>query len=242
MEGGVANVVLAQKDGDATGAVMKYEEARDRMVRHQIEHRGVDDARVLEAMRTVPREEFVPRRYRSGAYRDGPLPIGRGQTISQPFVVALMTLALEIEPGDKVLEVGTGSGYQAAVLAAMGADVFTIERHDALAERARKALEETGYDVDVRCGDGSQGLWEQAPFDAILVTAAGPTVPTTLLEQLEEDGHLVIPVEERRGRQTLIRVTRKADGSFDRKELGEVAFVPLIGEEGWDEEPASWWG
>ena len=221
---------------------MEYEEARDRMVRHQIQYRGVDDDRLLEAMRNVPREEFVPKRYRRMAYRDGPIPIGRGQTVSQPYVVALMTLALEIEPGHKVLEVGTGSGYQAAVLAEMGAEVITIERHDALADDARQALKKADYDVDVRIGDGSKGLSEEAPFDAILVTAAAPTVPTTFLEQLREGGHLVIPVEERRWRQRLIRVTRKGDGTFERWELGEVAFVPLIGEEGWGDDRTSWWG
>ncbi len=221
---------------------MEHEEARDRMVRYQIQQRGIDDPRLLEAMGKVPREAFVPRRYRKMAYRDGPLPIGRGQTISQPYVVALMTLALQIEPGDKVLEVGTGSGYQAAVLAELGAEVVSVERHDGLADKAREALEKVGYDVDVRRGDGSKGLEEEAPFDAILVTAAAPTIPTTLLEQLRDGGRLVIPVEETRGHQRLIRVTRNADGSFERSELAQVAFVPLIGEEGWDDDRASWWG
>lgn len=221
---------------------MEYDKARERMVRLQIQHRGVDDRQVLEAMKTVPREVFVDRSLRSMAYRDGPLPIGEGQTISQPYVVAVMSQALEIEPGDRVLEVGTGSGYQAAVLAEMGANVVTVERRDALADRAQQTLEKLGCEVDVRRGDGSVGLPDEAPFDAILVTASGPTVPTKLLDQLRVGGRLVIPVETRRGRQKLIRVTKNDDDSYERKKLGEVAFVPLIGEEGWDRERGSWWG
>lgn len=221
---------------------MQYEKARQRMVHHQIRGRGVDDPRLLEAMETVPRERFVDEKFQMLAYRDGPVPIGHGQTISQPYVVALMTMALQVKPGDRILEVGTGSGYQAAVLAQMGAKVFTVERFDDLAEKARHRLAEAGYnDVAVMTGDGSRGLDEHAPFDGILVTAAGPTIPTTLLEQLRPGAHLVIPVEETKGRQRLVCITRRTDGRYDRKDLGQVAFVPLIGEEGWEEGHESYW-
>ena len=209
---------------------------REKMVRFQLVARGMDNERILDAFSKVPREKFVPRTYRDMAYRDGPLPIGRGQTISQPYVVALMTEALDVQPGDRVLEIGTGSGYQAAILAEMGAQVFTIERHDELAETAQRALEKHGYgDVTMKCDDGSGGWPEEAPFDGILVTAAAPTIPTPLLEQLKVGGRLVIPVEERRGMQQLVRVTRNEGDTYDREELGAVAFVPLIGEQGWDE-------
>ncbi len=221
---------------------MDYEKARERMVHHQIRGRGVDDPRLLEAMQRVRRERFVDEQFRSLAYRDGPIPIGHGQTISQPYVVALMTIALEVKPGDRILEVGTGSGYQAAVLAEMEAKVFTIERHDDLANRARQVLEENGYgNLRVISGDGSKGLPEEAPFDGILVTAAGPTIPTPLLEQLSPGSHLVIPIEEKPGRQKLTRITRRTDGRYDRSDLGDVAFVPLIGEEGWEEGHESYW-
>lgn len=218
------------------------EQARERMVRTQLESRDIDDERVLEAFRQVPRERFVPEDYRDLAHRDGPIPIGRGQTISQPYVVALMTQALSIEPGDRVLEVGTGSGYQAAILAELDAEVFTVERHEELADFAREVLEKTGYDdVDLMHGDGTRGWAEHAPYDAILVTAAGPTTPKSLLEQLKVGGRLVIPVEEGVGRQQLVRVTRKDGDEFDRESLGAVAFVPLIGEEGWDEDRGRRW-
>ena len=221
---------------------MKYENARERMVRQQIEGRGIDDPRLLEAMRQVPRECFIDEKFRVLAYRDGPIPIGRGQTISQPYVVALMTDALDVQEGARILEVGTGSGYQAAVLAQMGAQVWTIERHNELADRARRRLADAGYDaVDVISGDGSNGLADKAPFDAIIVTAAGPTIPTPLLEQLKVEGRLVIPVEDEPARQSLVRITRREDGRYDREELGKVAFVPLIGEEGWDEGRESYW-
>lgn len=221
---------------------MKYEKARERMVRYQLQKRGIDDRRLLEAMRKVPRERFIDEKFQVLAYRDGPIPIGRGQTISQPYVVALMTQALQVKPGDRVLEVGTGSGYQAAVLAEMEARVLSIERHDQLADMARRRLKDAGYEnVTVISGDGSLGLPGEAPFDGILVTAAGPTIPTPLLEQLKVGGHLVIPVEDKPARQSLVRVTRREDGRYERKELGKVAFVPLIGQEGWDEGRESYW-
>ena len=221
---------------------MDYEHARRRMVRYQIKGRGIRDLPLLAAMGEVPREEFVVEQFRPAAYRDGPIPIGYGQTISQPYVVALMTEALRIREGDRVLEVGTGSGYQAAILAAMGAEVFTIERQVQLAQEAQQNLERLGFDeVTVRTGDGSVGWPEEAPFDGILVTASGPTIPTPLLEQLKEGGRLIIPVEEHRGRQKLLRILRRADGRYEREELGEVAFVPLIGQEGWERQGRGYW-
>lgn len=211
---------------------------RERMVREQIERRGIDDERLLEAMRRVPREEFVPDKYRSMAYRDGPVPIGKQQTISQPYVVAVMTRQLQLEPGDRVLEIGTGSGYQAAILAELDAEVYTIERHEELVERVEETFRELEYtDIQVRCGDGSKGWKVEAPFDAILVTAAAPSVPQSLLEQLDIGGRLVIPVDDDGPfGQQLVRITRTGDDEYDREKLGEVAFVPLIGDEGWDKD------
>ena len=206
---------------------------RERMVREQIEARGVTDPRVLEAMRRVPRHLFVPPDYRDLAYSDGPLPIGHGQTISQPFIVAYMTALLRLKGDEKVLEIGTGSGYQAAVLAHLAREVHTVERIPALAEQARQRLEALGLDnVTVHLGDGTLGLPELAPFDAILVTAAAPKVPQSLLDQLADGGRLVIPVGSR-GVQYLERWLRFGD-EFRRQVLDPVAFVPLIGEEGWD--------
>ena len=210
---------------------------RDRMVERQVVARGVRDAAVLGAMRSVPRERFLPPDLEEFAYQDAPLPIEQGQTISQPFIVALMTEALALRPGDRVLEIGTGSGYAAAVLARVAREVYTIERHAELAERACTRLAQLGYDnVVVRHGDGTLGWPEHAPYDAIVVAAGGPDVPKSLLEQLAPGGRLVIPVGEDRGLQQLVRVTRGADGSLAREELGDVRFVPLIGAQGWGPE------
>jgi protein-L-isoaspartate(D-aspartate) O-methyltransferase len=202
--------------------------ARRRMVLEQIAARGVSDPRVLEAMRTVPRHELVPPAVRAQAYEDRPLPIGEGQTISQPFIVAFMTEQLRVEPGDRVLEVGTGSGYQAAVLAAMGAEVYTIEIVGALARRAAADLARLGYrSVKVREGDGYRGWPEAAPFDAILVTAAPPEVPAPLLEQLKPGGRMVLPVGT--SWQELLLLTKDARG-VGRRTLLPVRFVPMTGE------------
>jgi protein-L-isoaspartate(D-aspartate) O-methyltransferase len=198
------------------------------MVEEQIERRGVHDPRVLEAMRTVPRHLFVPEALRDRAYDDAPLPIGDGQTISQPYIVAFMTEAAHLKPGDRVLEVGTGSGYQAAVLSSVGAEVMSIEILPGLAERARQALAAAGFaKVAVRTGDGFRGWPEAAPFDAVLVTAAPDEVPPPLLGQLKIGGVLVIPVGT--GTQELIRVTRTAKG-YERESLLPVRFVPMTGE------------
>jgi protein-L-isoaspartate(D-aspartate) O-methyltransferase len=217
-------------------------EDRERMVERQIADRGVQDPAVLGAMRRVPREAFVPRHLARRAYADQPLPIGEGQTISQPYVVATMTEALRLRPGDRVLEIGTGSGYAAAVLAEIAAEVYTVERLARLAESARRRLEELRYaNVHVRHGDGSLGWPEHAPFDAIVVTAGGPSVPPSLLAQLAIGGRLVMPVGSSPLAQQLVRVVRTGEASYEREELGDVAFVPLIGAEGWADRSGRRW-
>jgi protein-L-isoaspartate(D-aspartate) O-methyltransferase len=198
------------------------------MVSQQIEARGVRDVRVLAAMRKVPRHRFVPKSQRVYAYQDRPLPIDHRQTISQPYIVALMSELAEVKPGDTVLEVGTGSGYQAAVLAEMGVKVFSIEIIEPLAEQAKATLSELGYGkkVEVRYGDGYAGWPEHAPFDAIVVTAAPPKIPEPLKQQLKVGGHLVIPVGKHF--QSLLRVTRTKKG-FREESVIPVRFVPMTG-------------
>jgi protein-L-isoaspartate(D-aspartate) O-methyltransferase len=204
------------------------------MVERQIADRGVRDEAVLAAMRAVPRERFVAERQARFAYADEPLPIGEGQTISQPYVVAVMTEALRLTPHDRVLEIGTGSGYSAAVLATIVSEVYTVERLEGLAESARRRLAALGYvNVHVRHGDGSLGWPEHAPYDAIVVTAGGPDVPPSLLRQLAVGGRLVMPVGSTPFTQRLVRVVRTGPDAYDREPLEEVAFVPLIGAEGW---------
>jgi protein-L-isoaspartate(D-aspartate) O-methyltransferase len=202
--------------------------ARERMVREQIESRGIRDAAVLAALRAVPRHAFVPEEARPRAYEDRPLPIGHGQTISQPYIVAFMTESAGLSAGERVLEVGTGSGYQAAVLAEVAAEVYSIEIVEPLAKRAAATLAELGYEnVHVRHGDGYGGWPEAAPFDAIVVTAAAPRVPQALLDQLAPDGRLVIPVGE--FVQELEVHTRTPDGIRVHRTLA-VRFVPMTGE------------
>jgi protein-L-isoaspartate(D-aspartate) O-methyltransferase len=201
---------------------------RESMVERQVATRGIHDAAVLDALRSVPRHQFVPLLARGEAYSDRPLPIGFDQTISQPYIVALMTELAEVQPGDRVLEIGTGSGYQAAVLASMGCTVFTIEIVNPLAERAAETLERLGYgSIQVRAGDGYVGWPEEAPFDAILVTAAPPRIPQPLLDQLADGGHLVAPVGE--DIQHLTVVTRAAE-DLNRRVVLPVRFVPMTGE------------
>ena len=205
-----------------------YAGERVRMVREQIERRGVSDPRVLRAMESVPRHLFVPESFRTSAHDDGPLPIGEGQTISQPYIVAFMSEAIRPRPTDRVLEIGTGSGYQAAVLSRLVQHVDTIEVRPRLADMARQLLRELGFaNVTVRVGDGHRGLPEQAPFDAIIVTAAPQEVPPALLQQLAVGGRLVIPLGTLD--QELVRVTRREDGT-DREFLLPVRFVPLTRE------------
>ncbi|WP_157492337.1 protein-L-isoaspartate(D-aspartate) O-methyltransferase [Geothrix fermentans] len=204
-------------------------QARARMVREQILARGVADPRVLEAMGRVPRHEFVPEGQRGEAYEDWPLPIGYGQTISQPYIVAFMTAALEPKPGDRVLEVGTGSGYQAAVLAGLVAEVYTIEIVEPLARRAEGDLRRLGYgNVKVRAGDGHRGWPEAAPFDAIIVTCAPEDVPRALVEQLRPGGRMIIPVGSQWGAQELYLLRRTATG-MRRQAVLPVRFVPMVG-------------
>ena len=204
------------------------------MVRIQIASRGVDDERVLAAMRAVPRHRFVPKHMLGAAYRDSPLPIGQGQTISQPYIVAFMTAELRLTGSEKVLEIGTGSGYQAAILGQLAAQVITVERLPALAEEAGALLSELGYDnVHVNVGDGSRGWPDKAPYDVVIVTAAAPEVPEPLQWQLADGGRLLAPVGPR-WTQQLVRVRRVGD-TFHTESLLGVAFVPLIGEHGWQE-------
>ncbi|HEX9943154.1 MAG TPA: protein-L-isoaspartate(D-aspartate) O-methyltransferase [Thermoanaerobaculia bacterium] len=214
-----------------------FETLRKEMVDRQIARRGVRDRRVLEAMRKVPREVFVPENLAEFAYDDTPLPIGEGQTISQPYVVALMAEALELGPGDKVLEIGAGSGYAAAVLSRMAREVYAIERHESLARQARERMRRLGYsNVHIVQGDGTLGWPEHAPYDAIAVAAGGPEVPQALLDQLADGGRLVIPIGPDPRTQSLVRVRHRTNGGYVREDLGAVRFVPLIGAQGWQEE------
>ncbi len=205
--------------------------ARRRMVEDQITSRGIHEARLLESLREVPRHLFVPYENRALAYNDGPLPIGLGQTISQPYIVALMTDLLQLKGHETILEVGTGSGYQAAVLAELVKQVHTIERHPELAQHAERLLKDLGYsNIQVHIGDGSLGLPELSPFDGILVTAAAPKAPQGLLSQLGEGGRLVIPVGHRYGQ--VLECWQRSGESYKQEVISPVAFVPLIGEEG----------
>ncbi|HEX6217850.1 MAG TPA: protein-L-isoaspartate(D-aspartate) O-methyltransferase [Sphingomicrobium sp.] len=207
---------------------------RERMVREQISRRGIATPVILDAFRAVPREAFVSDQFRQHAYDDGPLPIEAGQTISQPYIVALMIEAAAIGPDDRVLEVGAGSGYAAAVISRIAGKVVAIERQPELARIARERLGRLGFEnVEIVEGDGTCGVPEQAPFDAILAAASGSHVPKALIEQLAPGGRLVMPIGAVRGSQTLIRVTKDADGRLSHTDLGGVRFVPLIGAEGW---------
>jgi protein-L-isoaspartate(D-aspartate) O-methyltransferase len=212
-----------------------FTQQRLRMVQEQIAWRGIRDQRVLAAMRQVPRHRFVPTADRSYAYADGPLPIGEGQTISQPYIVALMSELLLLSGDEVVLEVGTGSGYQAAVLACLARQVHSIERIASLAEKARQTLKENGFlNIQVHTGDGSNGLPEYAPYGGILVAASAPEVPEPLLDQLDEEARLVVPVGGR-GNQ-ILQVWQKRAGKLERQDNIPVAFVPLRGEHGWNKE------
>ena len=204
-----------------------YLQQRLKMVETQIRARGIKDPRVLAAMERVPRHEFVPKAYRERAYEDTPLPIGYDQTISQPYIVAYMTAALELKGGEKVLEIGTGSGYQAAILAELGAEVFTFEIVKPLAKEAERRLERLGYRkrIHVRWGDGYKGWPEQAPFDAIIVTAAPPKIPEKLVRELKKGGRMIVPVGS--FFQELVLIT-KEEGKVEKKKLLPVRFVPMV--------------
>lgn len=213
---------------------MDYEIARRRMVK-QLVARGIRDGRVIEAMQKIPRHLFVEEAMAAQAYSDSPLPIGEKQTISQPYTVALMTELLQLDGREKILELGTGSGYQAAILATLGGRVYTVERLRALGLRARKVLDSIGlYNVNIRMGDGTLGWPEEAPFDAIVVTAGAPDIPPMLLEQLTVGGRLVIPVGTPH-EQTLVRVTRTGEAEFTREDVEQCRFVKLVGQQGWTE-------
>jgi protein-L-isoaspartate(D-aspartate) O-methyltransferase len=209
---------------------------RKNMVQHQIAARGVSDERVLDAMKVVPREAFMPDELGEFAYEDTPLPIEEGQTISQPYIVALMIAAIEPRPNARVLEIGTGSGYAAAVLSRVVGHVYTVERHEPLVDLARRRFRTLGYEnVEVLHGDGSLGWPEHAPYDAIIVTAGGPHVPKQLRDQLAVGGRMVIPIGSEPRLQQLVRVTRVTRDRFEEEQLGGVRFVPLVGADAWGE-------
>ena len=220
------------KRGKARSSSADYEKEREHMVESQLGRRGIKDKRVLDAMRQVPRHLFVPQDTRGLAYSDGPLPIGQGQTISQPYIVALMTELLELTGQEKVLELGTGSGYQAAILSRLVGQVYSVERHAALAGQAEQVLAQLGYDnVEISVGDGTLGWPEHSPYEAIIVTAAAPDVPHPLTDQLADGGRLVAPVGSRWS-QVLAKVKRQGE-TLVREHLTAVAFVPLVGKYGW---------
>ena len=213
-----------------------FAELRERMVERQIAARGIRDPKLLDAFRQVPRELFVSPDYGRQAYGDHPLPIEAGQTISQPYIVALMIEAAAIGPEDRVLEVGAGSGYAAAVISRIAGEVIAIERKPELVAVARERMARLGYhNVTIVEGDGTRGWPDGAPYDAILAAASGSHVPQPLIDQLAPGGRLVMPVGGRAWSQQLVKLTRLADGRIERERLGEVRFVPLIGEEGWSD-------
>lgn len=210
-----------------------FEHARNEMVATQLRRRGITDPRVLEAMSSVRREEFVPAELRGRAYEDAPLPIGEDQTISQPYIVAAMTAALRLEGGERVLEVGSGCGYQAAILASLARAVVAVECRPKLAQQASDRLQKLHFSVRVECADGTLGLPQYAPFDAILVAAAAPAVPPPLLEQLSEGGRMVVPVGDIKNQE--LRLIERVHGTFRTIMLESCRFVPLIGVHGWKE-------
>ena len=224
-------VADAQDDAQSAGDLV---EQRRAMVERQLAARGIGSRAVLEAMAVVPRERFVPAEHAGLAYADTPLPIGHGQTISQPYIVALMIEALDPKPGDTVLEIGGGSGYAAAVISRIVARVYSVERLQPLCQAAQATLGALGYDnVTMVCADGSVGHAAAAPYQGILVAAGGPEIPRSLKAQLAPGGRLVIPVGSERTQQSLIRVTRTGEDEFEVEHITEVRFVPLIGSEGW---------
>ena len=214
---------------------MDYKKLREEMVKKQLIPRGINDRKVLDAFLKVERERFVPLSSRRDAYRDFPLSIGEGQTISQPYMVALMTQCLELTGSEKVLEIGTGSGYQTAILALLSRQVYSVERIPSLAERAKKLLSEMGYsNVRIFVGDGSMGLKEYSPYERILVTAGAGDIPPPLIEQLDEEGIMVIPVGDVYSQELI--VAKKQKGKILKRKVERCVFVPLIGKYGWKSE------
>lgn len=212
---------------------LKFKQRRKNLV-ETLRKKGISNERVLEAFEKVPRHVFVDTALQDRAYKDTALPIGMDQTISQPYTVARQTELLEVFPGEKVLEIGTGSGYQASILCELGAEVYSVERHKKLYEKARKHLEELGYSVQLKLGDGTLGWSAYAPYDAIIVTAAAPEVPDKLLDQLNVNGRLVIPVGDT-SKQQMIRVRKVRENEFEQESFRHFKFVPLVGEKGWKE-------
>ena len=219
----------------------RFSELRARMVEEQLKQAGIQDTAVLQAMNSVPREYFVPAKDQANAYEDRPLPIPAGQTISQPYIVAYMVSALALKPTDHVLEIGTGSGYEAAVLSLIAQEVFSVEREAELVRYARQRLVQLGYDnVYLHHGDGTLGWPEYAPYDAIIVSAGGPDIPPALRQQLAVNGRLIIPVGRHAHQQHLVKITRTSANEFTERHLSYVSFVPLIGAEGWEDADGPW--
>ncbi|MGD0335808.1 MAG: protein-L-isoaspartate(D-aspartate) O-methyltransferase [Candidatus Omnitrophota bacterium] len=213
---------------------MDYETLRKRMVKEQLILRGIKDKRVIDAFSKVERHKFVPQEWRESSYADYPIPIGEGQTISQPYMVALMTESLGLTGKEKVLEIGTGSGYQAAILRELARKVYTIERFEALAKKAQIALDAAGYhDVKIKVGDGTLGWTEEAPFDRIIITAASPRIPLPLAEQLQDMGKMVVPLGETLSQ--VLTVIDKKEGKLQTRRICGCVFVPLVGKFGWEE-------
>src|SRR5712691_8974870 len=232
--------ILIAGESRSMASAEVFAEQRHRMVETQLLGRGMRDQAVLTAMRTVPREAFVPAELRAWAYEDMPLPIGDRQTISQPYIVASMTAALQLSPDDRVLEIGTGSGYAAAVLSGLAKTVYTVERLETRVRHACQCLRRLGYrTVCLRHADGTLGWPEYAPYQEIVVTAGGPTLPAALQDQLALGGRLVIPMGAHQRRQQLLRVTREGETTFRQEAFGVVGFVPLIGAQGWPARPSS---
>ena len=212
---------------------LNFGEMRERMIREQLIGRGITDKKVLEAFKKVPRHEFIPPELGERAYSDYPLPIGNNQTISQPYMVALMTQCLGLMGGEKVLEIGAGSGYQTAILSKIAGEVYSVERIDSLAARAKKILEDIGYkNCKIKVGDGTLGWSEYAPYDGIIVTAGAPGVPESLVAQLKDGGRLVIPIGS--GYTQVLTIIEKEGASLKTTEVCGCMFVPLIGKEGWE--------
>jgi protein-L-isoaspartate(D-aspartate) O-methyltransferase len=224
----------ANDPADMTELEAYFARQRQEMIDRQIRARGIRDEAILAALAEVPRERFVLEAYRHAAYDDSPLPIPGEQTISQPYVVALMMRALNLQPDDCVLEIGSGSGYATALISRIVREVHGVERHQLLVAYARTRLEKLGYDnAHIHHGDGTMGWPEAAPYDAVMVSASGPSVPAALRSQLAEGGRLVMPIGHARGLQSLLLLTRTGPESFHKKDLGGVRFVPLIGKQGW---------